>query len=584
MRGNGDVPNVANNVEAGLSSNEAQKQPQPAASSGSGVKKKGTELILEEVFKQTTAPTYADLYRAREATIGLYYSDIDEKRTKALHFIEPITAHPDSVLRKMGIIQQTGEVTGCLNRLNRRRRKKFWPPWRDWPESTVKYDVYQGSWVNMATFAPEWDCREEDVKKRTDTVPKAIINVLGSVRLSDLKPEMSAVDQKRAEGRKFLDIINHMEHEHGMEQTASPKSKTKCHVALQPKMVPRADTGGLQKLIDSDSDDEMKRSVVDGVVQQRVVNSEKRKVTRIQQLLARSIPTAAYVTDAVIICNGRDKEEEARGPYSDIPKELAKGVKAMTTWNFRQPSLICINEYRGRKGDKDRSLNPHFHAHLQLNVKPRQPKDSADSPSKAGQEVKCPRCSNTVLKPADTKAHPICGDCKVLKYTQEFVAELAQGTSARMARHHTSQTLATSRSHRQKKTQEPPKRSPVPLVSVVVGGDVEQTKTAMMHSVRNNWPILVVAGSGGYADVLCGLIDRVNALAPNAGTDEFRQHLGAVDATTAEIINEGRLTIIAEGQLSDEVKRTICFALKGDETLYMAWYKYATWASNGLEQ
>ena len=48
-------------------------------------------------------------------------------------------------------------------------------------------------------------------------------------------------------------------------------------------------------------------------------------------------------------------------------------------------------------------------------------------------------------------------------------------------------------------------------------GHPERCKADVMQSVRNQWPILVIAGSGGYADVITNLIARVKDLAPNAG-------------------------------------------------------------------
>ena len=124
---------------------------------------------------------------------------------------------------------------------------------------------------------------------------------------------------------------------------------------------------------------------------------------------------------------------------------------------------------------------------------------------------------------------------------------------------------------------QPPNRDPVPVVLVVFGGD-ETTKKECHFAVARGWPLLIMEGSGGFADIICKTIRKVNALSPEAGADEFRLLLGGVDAVTSEIINNGTYQIIQPGTPVSMYSDSSTPALKGDEILHQAWKLYAVLA------
>ena len=151
----------------------------------------------------------------------------------------------------------------------------------------------------------------------------------------------------------------------------------------------------------------------------------------------------------------------------------------------------------------------------------------------------------------------------------------------------------------------PPRRQGVPVVSVLFGGSHFE-KFRLIRHVQKRWPLLVVEGSGGYADVLCSIIGKVRdivhadfeakggravggqgdkAAGPSqAGLDEYRKFLSGIDSTTAEIIINGHVQLIAKGAKTNEFSRKIENSLNGNETLEKAWLLYAAWGYNAVLQ
>ena len=90
------------------------------------------------------------------------------------------------------------------------------------------------------------------------------------------------------------------------------------------------------------------------------------------------------------------------------------------------------------------------------------------------------------------------------------------------------------------------------------------------------WPILLIHGSGGYADLLCSWLEH---LVKVDGMDR-RLPLAQVDSMTAEIIDSGVCQIIPKGALAESLSRVIESSMTGDGTLEKAWQLYAQWELN----
>ena len=134
----------------------------------------------------------------------------------------------------------------------------------------------------------------------------------------------------------------------------------------------------------------------------------------------------------------------------------------------------------------------------------------------------------------------------------------------------------------------PPERQNCPIISILIGGDVNYEKYHLAQQVSKRWPIIIIEGSGGYADVLCDTINKVRNVVNSrkedieeeAGIDHFRQYLSGIDSITAEIIINGDIQIASRGLTTNEFTRKVENALKGNETLEESWILYSRWRHN----
>ncbi|KAJ9448470.1 putative Transmembrane protein [Diplonema papillatum] len=125
----------------------------------------------------------------------------------------------------------------------------------------------------------------------------------------------------------------------------------------------------------------------------------------------------------------------------------------------------------------------------------------------------------------------------------------------------------------------PLERKDLPAVAVLFGGDTATSKFAVARAVQKRWPVLIVGGSGGFADTICGLVNQISSLlrCDEAGLDANRKFLSGIDSVTSEIIVNGDLHIIAEGTKTKEFIRKVNNSLVGNEVLEKAWWLYAQW-------
>ena len=115
---------------------------------------------------------------------------------------------------------------------------------------------------------------------------------------------------------------------------------------------------------------------------------------------------------------------------------------------------------------------------------------------------------------------------------------------------------------------------------ILVGGDPSKSVLECMQAVEEDRPVLVFEGSGGYADLICNMIRRVEEVVKSPSIDDYRNCLGAVSPRTSSVVSSGCVTIVRQGTSTELVQRMIEKALSYDETLHNAWLKYALWDYN----
>eukprot|EP01060_Flectonema_neradi_P028821 TRINITY_DN3883_c0_g1_i1.p1 TRINITY_DN3883_c0_g1~~TRINITY_DN3883_c0_g1_i1.p1 ORF type:complete len:2053 (+),score=501.65 TRINITY_DN3883_c0_g1_i1:165-6323(+) len=121
-------------------------------------------------------------------------------------------------------------------------------------------------------------------------------------------------------------------------------------------------------------------------------------------------------------------------------------------------------------------------------------------------------------------------------------------------------------------------RQPSRVVGVVIGGTPEQLKFNLVQYAERKWPLLIVEGSGGYADTICGIIRKIESSSTGAASvDDYSSYLSNTDAATSQIISSGVCKIVPKGMIPSEFTRLLEKALSGDEILYRAWESYAAW-------
>ena len=117
-------------------------------------------------------------------------------------------------------------------------------------------------------------------------------------------------------------------------------------------------------------------------------------------------------------------------------------------------------------------------------------------------------------------------------------------------------------------------------VYILIGGDAKVSVLEIQQAVEEGRPVLVIEGSGGYADVICGMIHRVEEVVSAPSVDDYRSCLGAISPRTSSVISSGCITIVPKGTSSEMLEKMVEKALSYDETLHSAWKKYALWDYN----
>ncbi|KAJ9458118.1 Transient receptor potential cation channel trpm [Diplonema papillatum] len=276
----------------------------------------------------------------------------------------------------------------------------------------------------------------------------------------------------------------------------------------------------------------------------------------LKQYLHRSIPAAATSMGAVVLVTNTVVNTPAGVVVGDIARALNKGMFAVRSrapeeivlqsvqqrneGHIAEPTLVCVHTWEtAEEGAMPvqqavgavPELLPEFDGHVLLTTE----RDEAVEPAGHSAVVEC--CAN-------------------------LMRTLSEGNDAGSS-----------------KKQLPNRKKCSGLAFILMGG----THTAVeevQQAAEAGWPILVLEGSGGYADTICKTIKRVEEVAGSQSLDDYRNCLGTVSPRTSSVINSGCVTIVRKGTSTEEFHKIIEQSATYDQTLYNAWAKYATWEEN----
>ncbi|CUF69144.1 Hypothetical protein, putative, partial [Bodo saltans] len=130
-----------------------------------------------------------------------------------------------------------------------------------------------------------------------------------------------------------------------------------------------------------------------------------------------------------------------------------------------------------------------------------------------------------------------------------------------------------------------PDRNQIPVVVILIGGEPHAAKRYITQCIARRYTILIVEGSGGYADYLGQMKRRIEGAFPFEGRDGILRYSTALDPLTAEILSCFDLVkFIRPGSKNEELTREIDGALKGEGVLSGVWKLYARVQSNAKYQ
>ncbi len=105
----------------------------------------------------------------------------------------------------------------------------------------------------------------------------------------------------------------------------------------------------------------------------------------------------------------------------------------------------------------------------------------------------------------------------------------------------------------------------ISVITLLINGD-EQSRAEILRSVRLDIPIVVIAGSGGFADELATLHHNPPEFIP--------------DSALAEIIADGNIKLFPINGTPADLDRLIHRQLRGDDTLKLAWETFGIYDTN----
>eukprot|EP01065_Artemidia_motanka_P038478 TRINITY_DN47331_c0_g1_i1.p1 TRINITY_DN47331_c0_g1~~TRINITY_DN47331_c0_g1_i1.p1 ORF type:complete len:2477 (+),score=908.43 TRINITY_DN47331_c0_g1_i1:64-7494(+) len=514
-------------------------------------------------------------------------------------FVSRTTAseHPDTLLRRMGIIEQEGIIVRNMKRV---------PVYYDWLRRGADGEP-EPAWCRRDRPGEPLDAKVcSEIKNRRDVVNTGVVRLVGHIDFHHLVRKEQDSKRRHKNRNAQHDTEPHLKSflEHRKKKRAADRKPQAAEVAQASQ--------GVGLLADSDqSSDDLDGPTAENT-QAKQTEADRKRVVSLQQqgfvevadgflagdgdalnivdveedgdllstgdvirivrqYLQRSIPRAAIATGSVVTTSGA----------GDIPQALGKGVAAISEGD--QPAVPVIGVHPWHPSLEDDEAMPHDTYELTKKMNLAEARKKRLERKVYREAVLNPNFTHHVLV---KKANPLDpagtglvlprpddetpSNKTMLDVTIAMVGELARGFNTADVERNADITKGG--------TPLPPPRQPCRVCTVLFGGNKDTTKYDLIHSVRRRWPILVVEGTGGYADVISERIRNVELISDGAPTaDDYKRSLSEVDALTAQIICDGDLRIIAKGTLPEAFSREVQRAITGDETLNRAWEKYAAW-------
>eukprot|EP00756_Hemistasia_phaeocysticola_P025293 Hpha_TRINITY_DN15997_c9_g1::TRINITY_DN15997_c9_g1_i2::g.70302::m.70302 len=488
-----------------------------------------------------------------------------------------VNEHPDTLLRRMGLVEQFGRY---------RKHCSFVDVYYDW----ARVDAHgkpQPAWCRTNLPGSEIDVPLKKIKQRSDHTKTCVIRLVGHVDFQSLvrkERERKRRHKSQVQGDTEAHLKAFLEHRKRKRRADPGREKdsdededqegefasTAAEGQSMEKEQLKAVSLQQQGFVDA-ADDLMEdgKNLVEAEADGDLLTTDD-VVRFVRQYLQRSIPSKAIECDAIVLTSGA----------GDISTNLAKGVKAVQDGGSgSRITVVGIHPWDKRledTGETETQLGTALQregAQQAVNVKDLEREVYTEA-------MLNPAFSHHVL----VQAAPVVGSPETkfstptgkefLDATIAIVGELSKGFNV------------GDKARNEKVGQEgiplPPPRMPLRVTTVLIGGNKETTKFDLIHSVRKRWPILILEGTGGYADLLCDKIKSVELTSDGIPTaDDFKSILASTDALTAEIIIEGELHVISKGTQPEAFGRELQRALQGDETLARAWEKYAAWNQQG---
>eukprot|EP00755_Sulcionema_specki_P026517 Sspe_Gene.85815::Locus_56578_Transcript_1_1_Confidence_1.000_Length_6232::g.85815::m.85815 len=482
--------------------------------------------LWETPIKQLGGREYHRLNDADYKWVGEYFDNGTEKSLAGtVKRVFPVNAHPDTVIRSMCFIKQTAKV-GLT------------------PMHEVIFDPHKRRWLYTSKVT-RGRIKPEDLKMRRDTPPTGVVRVVGDVQFADFIPKV----ERRVAGKIARDIasIVALQNRRGKRLSIRPLSRGLSAATGRSaggEQRREVDLSGYEDAVATDEEDALDEVTGLGEAGDEDASfmSDLELSKHIKQYISRAIPSSCFQNGLLVVHVG----------HGEVAHHLAKGTEAMKT-------TVTTDE----NGDEESIL--------------RYPGAvAAIIPYSKQIESRQYFTHTIVLK--DEKEVDRGGDPSVLKIL-DFCDRLVESLSDGYAR--------TKLFHTKHDPKEPPSRTPIPACAVLVGGDPKLAPLELMQAVAKRHPILVIEGSKGYADILCGIITAIHDYNPNAGLDDFQRFLGTADSMTEQIIMTmltGKLSVIVKGTKVEEFQRRLNACLRGDESLVKAWVRYAQWNENQREQ
>jgi hypothetical protein len=491
-----------------------------------------------------------------------YFRRPDERDSDPVFVQALTTSHPDTVLRRLGIIEQRGVYS----------RPRYGGLVQD--NTEVYFDAQHVTWRRSEdherlTDAPVFlGTQSLDKQTRTDRCAESLIQIFGNCEnlpevLSADTPDIVAIAQGH---------MNNITEHHKLTTEAANQ------------------------------------------VTDEITFSSVHQGMLLAQYLSRAIPTAAKNTNALIVCSpGNSKLAQHIG--SGVASNRASRVTNSVTGTLQ---ALAVTAYSDKPIPNGLCRDITHHVLLRRARVSRRPRCPQPTPK---DDQRCDECGVVaMLHNEQCRGWAACPDDKCSSCGLEAHWHVAFTRPVRYLSSAANNSQETERLERLERIlqneapdpfevdmfvsglvntlssglreeldvigrcvpkNDPVSRAPIPVCVVLFGGDVHTSRRYLAQCLIRRYKLLIVDGSGGYADKLWSLKKTIDHAFPNAGDDERRRYTVALDPLTAEILGNADLVRwIKKGTRIEELVRQIEGSLKGDRALLNAWETHALYAFN----